>query len=199
MTSILEIECDPILEDCEITEFAYKRSKYVFQFLYIALSSTASAVVPMIFWYKKYKGSLADYLPNDHLWYTWMVMWIGSLIVWSFPGVYWPLTFINSRAVHSIFIAWLAYAVSNLTPVLYFAVTVLYLISYYDLIPKEATADLVAVTQKDVRVQLIVWSCSAFVNWLMLIFLGNDAIMFLQPDFFPEDENRGFLWPSIFT
>ena len=107
-------------------------------------------------------------------------MWIGSLIIWSLPAIWWPLTFINSKPVRSIFIAWLRYFVSNLTPCHWLAVMVLYLISYYDLVPKGASTNLVAVTKEDVKVQTIVWSTTAFVNWLLIVFLGNDAIMFVD-------------------
>ena len=106
----------------------------------------------MIFWFIKYKGSFSDYLPNDDLYYTWMVMWIGSLIVWALPAVWWPLTFIKVQAVKSIFIAWFRYAVSNFAPVHLITVTVLYLISWWDLIPKEATPNLIAINKEDVKI-----------------------------------------------
>ena len=46
---------------------------------------------------------------------------------------------------------------------------------------------------------MIAWSCAAFGNWILVIFLGTDAIAYIDGDYYPDMDKRGFLWPSVFT
>ena len=74
MTAISADFCDPSFEECDEPDpFIYDRGDYVAHFAVVAIVSMANAFIPMIIWFASYKSGrdLADFVPNDYLYYAW--------------------------------------------------------------------------------------------------------------------------------
>ena len=128
-------------------------------------------------------------------------MWAGSLTIWAIPAVFWPLTFAGVKILNVIYSAWLQYVISNFTPLHYLATTIMLVVAYTNLTEKADSLGVKGVTIHEVMITLAAWSSAAFVNWLIVLFLGKDAIMYIDYTLFEDPEkweDPGYLVPSMF-
>ena len=129
------------------------------------------------------------------------MLWIGNAAVWILPSFWWALTFANVRALDIIYTSWLEYCVSNFTPFLYLASLLMFIVSAVKVREVIETPGIKGVNQKEVNATLITHAIVSLTLWLLVLFFGKAAIMFVDYTLLDrlEWEHPGYLTPSLFS
>ena len=129
-------KCNPWIEDCPVGQdgddyqMELASNTRMAAYLY-GLVTTVATVVPPVIYFADRKAKLEKLVKND--WYktTWLVMWIGHICLFGFPGLLWPVSFAAISSFNSIYLMWQQYATMILGSLLAITISGLYAFSYF--------------------------------------------------------------------
>ena len=103
--------CNPWVEDCPVgtdgdsygTQIALIGKNAAI--LYGAFAML-SALIPSVFWFADRQPKVDALKKNDLYWWTWLSLWLGHLILYGFPGLFWPISFAAMPLFNTVFVMW---------------------------------------------------------------------------------------------
>ena len=87
--------------------------------------------MPTSYYFSIRKEDLESVTKNSLYKATWSAIWIGHLILYSLPGLLWPVSFAARPGFNTIYVMWMQYGTYYSGILLSVTVWILYVVSYF--------------------------------------------------------------------
>ena len=174
--------CDPWLSDCKVPEddenilLQMRDAGLTAAIVYGVISSLAALVPPSI-WFADRRNKVSPLSQNEFYEWAWIVMWIGHISIYGFPGLLWPISFAAYPLFNSFYVMWQQYGTFLLGTIFNFAVIGLYVTSY--IMFKEETG----IEKDTILIETIVYSGVMLPCFVVMWVLNRDFQYFYQVNY----------------
>ena len=93
--------------------------------------ATMSALIPPVIWFADRKPKVDALKKNGLYWWSWLSLWLGHLLLYSFPGLFWPISFAAYPMFNTFYVMWAQYGTFIVGGLLNLLVMSLFFISYF--------------------------------------------------------------------